>query len=363
MIKPLTSLRLIFALMIFLFHLQFFPKTETAFTGLYDAVFQELSLGVAFFFILSGFVLSMSYKKRFAENKITYREYFGARIARVYPLHLLTLIISVPLSFPELTSDVAGFFSRFIADVLLIKSWVPDPRYYFAFNGVAWSISAELFFYMIFPVLILLAGPGKRWSIAILILIPVLIFIMPEVYEHKLFHINPLFRAFDFFIGILLYELYERGIFKPVSRAAATTQELFAIGLFVAFFAFHQYIPQGYRYSCYYWLTMAVIILTFAYAKGAVSDGLSHKWLVLGGEISFGFYLIHQLVIRYLLYLNGRFGVLHNYYLLAFIIFVISVVASYFMYKLFEMPMNRFLREALRKRDADMEKLKNAQIA
>ncbi|SHN31974.1 acyltransferase [Chitinophaga sp. CF418] len=364
MIKPLTSLRIVFALMVFLSHLQFFPKTDTVFAQVYASVFYEGSLGVGFFFILSGFVLSLSYKQRFFENRITYREYLVARVARIYPLHLLTLLISVPLSFPELKTSVVNFSAKFFADLLLIQSWVPDPAYYFSFNGPAWSISAELFFYLVFPLLILLARPGKMWTAVILLLIPALILITPEMYQHRLFYINPFFRSFDFFLGILLYELYERGIFKPVSRAAGTAQELFAISLFLGFFMLHKYVPQGFRHSCYYWLPMTVVILTFAYARGAISDVLSNKWLVLGGEISFGFYLVHQLVIRYLAYINGRLGILHNYYLLAFIMLVISLVASYFLYKLYEMPMNKFVKEMVgKKKDTAVEKLKSAQAA
>jgi peptidoglycan/LPS O-acetylase OafA/YrhL len=350
--------------MVFLHHLQFVPK-DTTLGRMYDSVFYEFgSLGVGFFFVLSGFVLTMSYKKRFAENRMSYREYLVGRMARIYPLHVLTLLIAVPMSFPELTKDALSFFAQFMADLLLIKSWIPDPRYYFAFNGPSWSISAEFFFYVTFPFLIPLAQPRKIWPIAILLLVPVLILVIPEEFHRKLFYINPFFRAFDFFIGILLYDAYERGLFKPVSRISATAREIFAIGLFLAFFVCHKYIPTGFRYSCYYWLAMATIILTFSYAKGAISDMLSNKWLVLGGEISFGFYLIHQLVLRYMDFLNKKFNVLHNYNLLALVAFVIAIVASYLTYKLYEMPLNKYIKEiALRKKNRDVAEVNSAQAA
>jgi len=364
MIKPLTSLRIFFATMIFMTHLQFFPK-ETALGAVYESVFKEFrSLGVGFFFVLSGFVLTMSYKKRFAENRITYREYLVGRIARIYPLHVLTLFIAIPLSFPEFIKDTQSFFATFIADLLLVKSWIPDPKYYFAFNGPAWSISGELFFYVSLPFLILVAQPRKLWPIAILLLIPILVLVIPEEYQFRFFYINPLFRVFDFFIGILLYDVYEKGVFKPDSRNSATGREIFAIGLFLVFFICHKYVPAGFRYSCYYWLGMATVILTFSYAKGAISDMLSNKWLVLGGEISFGFYLIHQLVLRYMDYLNTRFHVLHNYYLLALLAFVISIVASYLTYRLYEMPLNKYIKEiALKKKNRETDQLNSAQAA
>jgi len=91
MINTLTSLRFIFALMVFGAHCYTIDKFfDTHF-------FKEGFVGVSFFFVLSGFIIAYNYQKRFSENKITKRAFWVARIARIYPLHWLTLFIAVAL--------------------------------------------------------------------------------------------------------------------------------------------------------------------------------------------------------------------------------------------------------------------------
>ena len=89
MINTLTSLRFIFALMVFGAHCYTIDKFfDTHF-------FKEGFVGVSFFFVLSGFIIAYNYQKKFSENKITKRAFWVARIARIYPLHWLTLFIDV----------------------------------------------------------------------------------------------------------------------------------------------------------------------------------------------------------------------------------------------------------------------------
>ena len=89
MINTLTSLRFIFALMVFGAHCYTIDKFfDTHF-------FKEGFVGVSFFFVLSGFIIAYNYQKKFSENKITKRAFWVARIARIYPLHWLTLLLSL----------------------------------------------------------------------------------------------------------------------------------------------------------------------------------------------------------------------------------------------------------------------------
>lgn len=345
MIKSLTSLRFFFALLVFLSHLQFFPKTDNFFSTLYEHIFREGYLGVSFFFILSGFVLSLSYGDRFAKNKITFTDYLIARIARIYPLHLLTFIISLPLALGGLLSlpKIKALSFTFL-NVFLLQSWIPKEAIYFSFNMPSWSISDEFFFYLIFPFLISFIRPVKIWHIIPLLVMPLLLLLIPERFQHAFFYVNPIFRVFDFYIGILLYEVYKNGIIQPKTEKKATMLEGISILLFLIFFLFHGYMPQVMRYSIYYWLPMSFIILTFAYNAGKISRLASNNWLVLGGEISFGLYMIHQLVIRYAVSLNERIGLTNNYYIVALIVFVVSIVASYLLYRFFEMPINKMIK-------------------
>ena len=77
MIKPLTSLRFLFALMVFGDHLQFFDFAQyPQFKEWHYSVIGEGFIGVSFFFILSGFILSLNYDERLLSRKVSLREFW-----------------------------------------------------------------------------------------------------------------------------------------------------------------------------------------------------------------------------------------------------------------------------------------------
>lgn len=352
MIKPLTSLRFFFAAMVFLSHLWFLQDESAFMRHLYDDIFYEGYIGVSFFFILSGFVLSYSYHNKILAGQTKFSEFWLARFARIYPLHILTLLIVIPLSFQ---GNITEWINRFVLNIFLLQSFVPSDDVYFYFNSVSWSISDEWFFYIMFPFLVFMLTKRKYlWAMPfILMLIPVSLWLVKESYHEKYFYINPLLRLGDFIIGILLYLLYkkrkETSLLK--SKTVATTLEISSILLLSVFLYFHSDIPQGYRYSCYYWPPIVLLIYTFSYSKGHISNILSNKILVYLGEISFGFYMIHMLIIRYYKFLPQKFPALSAYTPLdhngAIIIFLISLAGSIILYKWFEKPMNKYIKRKL----------------
>ncbi len=349
MIKPLTSLRFFFALMVFLSHLQFVDKENKVFNQLYQHAFKEGFLGVSFFFILSGFILAVNYAEKLALSKVTYKAFWVARIARIYPLHLFVLLIALPPSLNEFAENTGLWLTRFFTNLFLVQSFFPDSDIYFSFNAPSWSISDELFFYLMFPVLILLFQKyrsGKFIYWLLIACIPIGIYFAPEAWTHRLFYINPLLRIGDFILGILLYSMY----FKVKnqawtgSKSLGTLLEIFSITLFLVFFYFHNSVPIGYRFSCYYWPPMLAIIFVFSFQSGLASKLLSTKILILLGEISFGFYMLHHMVIRYLLFFNTQFHWNLGDYSLIFIMFLLTVLASYFTYIFIELPSNRAIK-------------------
>lgn len=352
MIKPLTSLRFFFALMVFASHM-WLLKDESPFLKLvYDDIFYEGYIGVSFFFILSGFVLGYSYHDKLLSGQMKFSQFWLARLARIYPLHLLTLFIAIPLSFK---GDATEWITRFVLNIFLVQSFVPSDDIYFYFNSVAWSISDECFFYMAFPFLVFLMLRKKylKFIPLVLLLIPISLLLVKESYHEKYFYINPLLRLGDFVIGKLLYRVYRNR--KEVSylnnRNTATIAEVLSIVILGVFLYFHNNIPQGFRYSCYYWAPMIFLIYTFSYSKGYISDLLSNKTLVFLGEVSFGFYMIHMLVLRYYQYLPKRIPWLASIFpsdvIGVFIIFGISLVSCIATYKWYELPMNKFIKKKL----------------
>jgi len=86
-IKPLTAMRFYAAMWVVLFH--YWPKLAVSFT---PAFVDRGYLGVELFFVLSGFILCHVYLPAADRGEFKYGGFLWARIARVYPLHLVTLV-------------------------------------------------------------------------------------------------------------------------------------------------------------------------------------------------------------------------------------------------------------------------------
>ena len=360
MIKPLTSLRFFFAFIVFLSHLEWVPTIDKNFQSIYNDFLSEGSLGVSFFFILSGFILALNYKEKILEKRISFKEFWIARIARIYPLHLLTLIFSLPIFFTDFFRAPFYWLSSFLANLLLLHSFIPDPNIYFGFNAVSWSISNELFYYLMFPILMIVLYRFPRTIylfLILLLLIPLGLYFTPRSLQVFIFSINPVVRISDFLLGILLFKVYEHNFLSNLFRKTsyATLTELAAILLFITFFSFHREIPSGYRYATYYWLPMLCIIYAFAHQSGIFSRLLSLRWSVFLGEISFSFYMFHALTMRYLKALDRRLDFAPNVYLFVLFIFIIILIVSTISYYYIELPSNRSIRKNFRK-EPEVEK-------
>jgi peptidoglycan/LPS O-acetylase OafA/YrhL len=149
-LKPLTSLRFFAALWVVMF--TWWPKGDL---GPTPALFEKGYLGVDLFFVLSGFILCHVYLSQAGEGRFRYGSFLWNRLARVYPLHLFTLAILMALGIG------AGLVGMSIdANVL---SWKTLPQQLTlthawgltdvaGWNHPSWSISAEWFAYLTFPI-------------------------------------------------------------------------------------------------------------------------------------------------------------------------------------------------------------------
>lgn len=148
-IKPLTSLRFFAAFWVVLFH--YFPKLE----GFSAPAFVEKGyLGVELFFTLSGFILCHVYLSSFGEGRFRYGSFLWARLARVYPLHLATLCGMGVMAAVALLAGMSIdpnilSWQALPANLLMVHAWGFAPVA--GWNHPSWSISAEWFAYLTFP--------------------------------------------------------------------------------------------------------------------------------------------------------------------------------------------------------------------
>ncbi|WGK65072.1 acyltransferase family protein [Croceiramulus getboli] len=332
MIKSLASLRFVFAFMVFLHHI--------------DVL--EDAIGHAFFYTLSGFILSYVYADRFQQRRLSRKRFLQLRCSRLYPLYLLTFLLAIPLSIGWLKMEPLNWMVGAVSTLLMVQSFIPDPNIYFSFNGLAWSLSDLFFFYALFPFLVVFLLRIQRWMVhGIFVLAAFLIlgamFVVPESWQHWTFYINPLFRIVDFALGILIYRWIRQADFG-VYQLRYTYAELLSLGLLILFYSQAHWFPKVIRYSLYYWIPMVSLITVFALQKGRLSQWLSHPVLLFLGELSFGFYLYHQLILRYMERMNERFLWTESIAVLNSITFVLIIALCWLSYRFFEQPLKQRLR-------------------
>lgn len=344
MINTLTSLRLIFAIMVFGAHCY---VIDTFFDAHF---FKEGFVGVSFFFVLSGFIIAYNYQEKLRENKITKRTFWVARIARIYPLHWLTLLIAAVLGGYVAALGTMDWCKHFFASLTLTQAYIPEADYFFSFNSPSWSLCCEQLFYICFPFLIPLARNNRIVLVTLLvcaILVTAGMYFTPENNIKEYWYVNPVTRLPDFLVGMALFRLYDRLKNKNISFSQGSFIEILSIALFLAFYLYASEVPKVYRYSCYYWLPVAFVLVSFSLQKGIVSRLLSNRILIIGGEISFSFYLIHLFVLLSYAEWQKDSNLHIAWYIAIPVLFCIIVLLSLLSYYYFEKPMNKRIKTLL----------------
>lgn len=292
MIRELSSLRFIFFTFIFLHHVQRFEGGG--------------SLSVAFFFVLSGFCMSLGYLHQIFSPDFSYKSYITRRAIKCYPLHWICLLIFLFL----IHFEIHGW-KVLSLNATLLQSWIPKKSVYFSYNAGSWYLSDEIFMYAIFPWLaraINIAGKQKRIFIlsSITILYILLVTLVPNEHRHAILYINPLVRCIDFTVGIFLalcfIKLKDNLKFDWTSPKSRTvTSGLIAANIgFLVWVAFKLSEP-GHLIAVHYWPGIACLILVCA-LSGIHMGGcgfLRNKILVFLGNHSFTFYMVHLLILRF----------------------------------------------------------------
>ena len=148
-LRALTTLRFLAAAWVVLYTA--WPHLDV---GVTPTAVSKGYLGVEVFFVLSGFILSHVYLEAAGEKRYSHRRFLWARIARVYPLHLVTLagmaVLGIGAAVAGLAvSDSLTDWRALPAHLTMTHAWGLAPSS--AFNHPSWSISAEWFAYLTFP--------------------------------------------------------------------------------------------------------------------------------------------------------------------------------------------------------------------
>ncbi len=162
-LKALTGLRCFAAINIVLFHFSnpqwfnfnfYFPTPFMARSVhvplLLAPVVNAGFISVSYFILLSGFVLGYNYNERARNGELDRKRFWEARFTRIYPIYFLSLLLSVgTLGSEYRTHTHAMFWTGVVLTPLLLQGWIPAVATFL--NTPAWTMSAEAFYYVIFP--------------------------------------------------------------------------------------------------------------------------------------------------------------------------------------------------------------------
>ncbi|MFJ3306440.1 acyltransferase family protein [Streptomyces sp. NPDC086549] len=335
-LPSLTGLRWVAALLVFGLHVHNFGYFGGAGGRIVTWGLGAGGAGVSFFFILSGFVLMWS-----ARPDDRALAFWRRRIARVYPVHLVTAATALLIAYTLARLPVPTP-SQALANVLLVHSWWRP--WWQTLDPVSWSLACEAFFYAAFPLLALLLrrlGPRGAVALAGVSACAVLVLAWAEAHHWASQPISsfPAARLPEFVLGAATARLVLLDRWRGPGLEASLA--LAVIGYFLV-----PQVTDGYPATA---CTLTGFALLIPAAAVADLHGLPSLWrgrrLVRLGELSFAFYMAHLLVLRSatgLLGVRPHFGVFAGLAVTA-ATFTVSLALSWVLYEAVERPARRLL--------------------
>jgi peptidoglycan/LPS O-acetylase OafA/YrhL len=271
--------------------------------------------GVTIFFVLSGFVLAINYFDGFRRPTVrgTY-SYFVARFARVYPLYILILFFLIVRAHTFALGSADGWWRSALA----LQAWDPNLAHAYAFDPPAWSISVEFFLYACFPLLVPLIAKLRRPRTVLLAAAGVtavmaglaawfvfsgrgdLIWTDPSS-AHRWLYRTPLTRLGDFALGILAARLYMQTRSKESIGRLGLPLVLGGGAMMIGFMCWEDLVFTPWSWDLAYAVPAAIFIFGLAVAPLSLpSRFFALPFIVLLGEASYAFYLVHQPAIGFL---------------------------------------------------------------
>jgi len=346
-IRPLTSLRFLAASLVFWQHVGMLPGFGWMLS--YTPSFGRI--GVCVFFVLSGYILSYSYGEQdwrgdFGRNA---RGFYWSRFARIYPLHWLMFLFALPLGLNSRTARVS--ISEFPFLLTLTDSLWPGHPPMVQPVKAAWTLSCEVFFYLLAPFCFLVLCRRKNpLALAGAILAAYTALIVFLALKFGDLNWSAYLRMPEFLMGIVGYHLSRR-----IDLARFAHGLLFGGVVLLACVGATDTVfrlPHLF-YSFAYAPGALMVILCLACVRGSTKEFFSRPSLVLFGNASYALYLLHDPVLRYLKVALDRTQIVLPRpwsVLAAVLLFVSTLLVATLCYKFYENPIRLKLRALFQRR-------------
>jgi peptidoglycan/LPS O-acetylase OafA/YrhL len=294
---PLESLRGIAALTVVIFHFKVGSHFNNSFTN-------NGTLMVDFFFVLSGFVICLSYKDRLSSIP-SLIEFQKRRFWRLYPLHLLMLFVFLAIEFAKYLVEIKfgleannpafseNNVTSFVANLFLLHNWMlPNLTW----NYPSWSISAEFFTYLIFATTLLIVK-NKKVLVTIAFLYIVISGYLLLMFNWRsdinIISSGPARCVYGFFVGVVacLFSVRLQNLRLQNSLPATLLLILCVWGISNLDVIFYYNISLPLLFAA------AIVAVAKTSDRTTISKILSDERFVWLGTISYGVYMIHAAVL------------------------------------------------------------------
>lgn len=312
-LDALTGLRFFAALHVVLFHFAR-PVLDPAPEWLRSLVGSGYS-AVGVFFVLSGFVLAWNYLDTDGRMETGTRAFLAARVARVYPVYLLTFLLSAPPTVLASVVDngwkvaVMKLAVAAVAALTLLQAWTPRLALYW--NPPGWSVAVEAFFYALFPRLARWLPrlrpswmPGMLAGLWVLGLTPPVLYLvlrpdgLDTVDVHSwgtwlaLMKFTPLTRLPEFLFGVVLGWCFVRERAAGEVKGSGGALALLGAALLMAAGAAGERIPYPLMHNALLAPASGLLVYGLARGGGWLGWGLSRPSVVRLGAASYALYLL-----------------------------------------------------------------------
>jgi len=353
-LPALTGIRFYAALLVFLSHVPLIPGMDQMAGP--RLLFNSGVVGVSFFFVLSGFILTYNYADVFRDSlgRHDYRKFVWDRLTKIYPVHCAVTLAMIPLQYlsPNLPLDWRAAPVHLLLAQCFWPS--PEPPFYKYLNVPSWSISCEWFFYLCAPV-VLFALARRYLGIALIALVAVYACVLGWFLEggseiSKLFYVSWFApsRLPEFVVGVVVARLYLSSRF-PAGRRLAGTLQLAGLALILTGALYRAQAPWPFWGGLLYVPGSAALVYGLAQNRGLLASHLGRRSLQVLGTASFSFYLLHAPILRGLRMAWLRFGwsveSWSGFLVTAITIFLAVQVVAIAVCYLYEIPLQRWLRK------------------
>ncbi len=322
-IPSLTPLRGIAATLVVFFHYHIFiaPLTMPE-----NFMISKLYLMVDLFFVLSGFIMSHVYgewfKRKIEKEKIL--QFIKARFARIYPLHIFTffylfmwiIYMKSQIVFEQTPVIIQNIFDNSVIFGILTLTHAWGTHMEATWNTASWSISVELFLYILFPFIVWIMN-RQQYFIKIVLAIGALMSLFylsyviepkwieeittqrqftPEQLKYRPLNTIDIITGFallrgacSFIFGMITYEVYKNRIWKQMLKNGYWFLVIWA-GLFL--FWFKDLLPDPLAIPVF-----SLLVLQAAYAEGHLRKILNGRIFKYLGDISYSIYMVHIPII------------------------------------------------------------------